>query len=214
MEKTFKIDWDSLEEVRGFFNQAKSRFFELNRLATHTPSRHERNRRILEAASYIWDSDISDLYTGLKLDEEKRYYVYAHLDTTKKIAVGFAGLSTFAATLGMGFFPFYVGKGTGDRCSELNRNETHRKVRERIQKFGKSPEVFQVKKGLTEQEALQYEAKLVDIFGLVTNKGYLTNLDEGLMPEQRRSMYAEQFRALAKINRPLYKYASMKSCLP
>jgi hypothetical protein len=214
MDKTFKIDWDSLDEVRGFFNQAKSRFFELNRIATHTPSRHERNRKVLEAASYIWGCDISGLYEGLDLDERKRYYVYAHLDTTKKIAIGFAGLSTFAATLGMGFFPFYVGKGTGDRCSELNRNETHRKVRERIQKFGKAPEVFQVKKGLTESEALQYEAKLVDIFGLVTNKGYLTNLDEGLSPEKRRSCYPEQFRALARVNRPLIGYASMKSCLP
>jgi hypothetical protein len=202
MEKTIIVNWDSYEELSRLFNQVKARYCELRRIATRTPSKKERNRRVFNACQEIWQTDISALYTG-SYDAHPKYYVYAHLDTTRKIAAGVSAKTTFAALLGMSHWPFYVGKGIGDRCEELVRNETHRKVRERIHKLGKEITVVKIKENLTEAEALQYESKLIDIFGLVTNNGLLSNLDEGLLPNKRRERYMNSYLSLAKINTPL-----------
>jgi len=199
MIKTITVDWESYEEMSRLFNQIKSKYCELRRTKTSTLSKKERGRAVLDACLEIWQADISDLYTG-DYDLQPHYYVYAHLDTTKKIAVGVNAKTTFAATLGMEYWPFYVGKGIGGRCEELVRNETHRKVRERIHKFGKEITVVKIKENLSETKALQYESKLIDIFGLITNGGILSNLDEGLLPGKRRERYTEAYCTLSKIN--------------
>ena len=64
-------------------------------------------------------------------------YVYSHSDPDATITVGRYGRSTFAATLGMTKLPFYIGKGAGNRAYELDRNETHRKFRQKLHKFDK-----------------------------------------------------------------------------
>jgi hypothetical protein len=202
MRKTFNIDWDNLEEVRHFYNQAKSRFFELKHVTLGTPSRKERERRVLQACEEIWKADLSDIYGG-GYDTSHIYYVYAHLDSSKRVQPGARGRTTFAALLGMNFWPFYVGKGTGGRCDVLQRNETHRKVRQRLVRLGLEPSVVRVADGLTESEALQCEAKLIDIFGLVTNGGMLSNLDEGVCPDVRRQRYIDAYQTLTRINIPL-----------
>jgi hypothetical protein len=148
----------------------------------------------------IFNTDISSIYTGLALAESRDYYVYAHLDTSHKIAPGKHGITSFAATLGMDHFPFYVGKGTGERCFETARNETHRKTSQKLKRLGKEIKVIKLKEGLTESEALQLEAKLIDIFGLIPYKGLLTNLDEGHQPEARRALYQDAFLQLRQIN--------------
>src|SRR5208282_78053 len=176
-------------------------FFELKRIADGEPSRKERERRLFDACSLIWNTDISSLYGALVLDTTPNYYVYAHLDSCRKVLVERAGVTTFAATLGMPYFPFYIGKGTGDRWQDFNRNETHRKVRERIARLSKAPIAIKLNDGLTEAQALQLEAKLIDIFGLITNGGKLCNLDEGLYPEQRRQFYLSAYRMLRPLNR-------------
>lgn len=147
---------------------------------------------------------MTTIYGGMALDTARRYYVYAHLDTSKKIAPGVNGISTFAATLGMPFAPFYVGKGTGMRKFDSDRSETYRKVKQKLELMGKSVEVFTVKDNLTEAEALQYEAKLIDIFGLIPNGGTLANLDEGHRAEERRELYKDYLLRLRTINRELY----------
>jgi hypothetical protein len=200
MHKEFSVDWDSLDEVSRAFNRTKSRFFELKRIADGQPSKKERERRVFDACQAIWHADISQVYSGLILDQAPVYYVYAHLDTAHRVAVGRAGITSFAATIGLSFWPFYIGKGVGDRWCDLNRNETHRKTRQRIEHLGFEPKPVLLAKGLTESEALQREAKLIDIFGLIMAGGLLTNLDEGAMPEERRSIYRADYHQLRRLN--------------
>ena len=73
-----------------------------------------------------------------------------------------------------------------------------------MQRLGKTPKIFRILENLTEVEALQYEAKLIDIFGLITLGGSLCNLDEGLAPERRRLLYMDSFLEL-RHNRNFYK---------
>ncbi len=203
--KKFELDWDDLDSVRKVFNQSKSRYFELKREQDKSLTRKERLADIFLACNEILTTDISSVYATLKLDPEKKYYVYAHLDTTKKIAPGVNAMTTFAASLGMEYFPFYVGKGTYTRCDNFNRNETHRKVIQKIKRAGKDPIVFKIKEGLSESEALQYESKLIDIFGLIPQAGYLSNLDEGVNSDERRLLYKDSLIRIRSINEMLYK---------
>lgn len=73
--------------------------------------------------------------------------------------------------------PFYVGKGCGDRVNTHNRNRAYNKV---VRDLGKDNITkFKVAGSLTEIEALILEAKLIDVFGTVTEEGTLVNLDLG-----------------------------------
>lgn len=198
--KTLTVDWDSLKDVERIFNQIKSRVCELRKRENGNESKKQRYQRVFEYCQQIWNTDISPVYADMKFDDERKFYIYAHLDTSKKIATEKHPITTFAASLGMSHFPFYVGKGTGNRFGSTDRNETHRKVCQKLRMMGRAPETFKIKDSLTESEALQCEAKLIDIFGLLPHRGLLTNLDEGYRAEERRRFYLPQFSALSRFN--------------
>lgn len=166
--------------------------------ADTTLSLAKRKRLVFDSCNEILKTDISSLYDNLELDESKDYYVYAHCDPGFKIAINKEGKSTFAASLGLQYMPFYIGKGKGTRSTDLNRNETHRKVRQKIQKFGKDIIVFKIAENLTEKEALILESKLIDIFGLMSFKGRLVNLDEGIAVKERRQKYQKSLDNLSE----------------
>ena len=97
---------------------------------------------------------------------------------------------------GLIHMPFYIGQGAGNRAFELDRNDSHRKVRQKIKTFDKDVEVKIILDKLTEKESLMYESKLIDIFGLTSFKGRLVNLNEGHNSKLRRELYAEKLREL------------------
>jgi hypothetical protein len=192
-KKTVEIDFESLEDIQHWINVLKSEYSSLRKLKDPTfISKNERVRKQFEACQGIVNTDIHHIYSKLNLDESPIYYVYAHCDPGFKIALKKNGKTTFGATLGMTHVPFYIGKGKENRAYDLNRNDSHRKVRQKIQNFGKDIIVTILKEGLTELEALCLESKLIDIFGLISQRnGHLVNLDEGVAPKDRQKCYKQ-----------------------
>ena len=144
-------------------------------------------RELFNSCVNIYNTDISHLYDVDESDYERKYYVYAHCDPTKQIAIDKHGVTTFAATLGMKHKPFYIGMGHDDRAYDLDRNETHRKYRQQIKQNDLDIDVHIISEGLSKVEALALESKLIDIFGLIVKKGHLVNLDEGKNNKERKS---------------------------
>ena len=66
--------------------------------------------------------------------------------------------------------PYYVGKGSGNRCFQGGGRNCRPPQRERI---------IKIKEGLTEEEALTLEAKLILFWGRKCDGGVLQNISEG-----------------------------------
>lgn len=195
----FTIDTESVEDCKKHINILKSYLGGLS--ASKLGSKSERNKLLYSSCFSIYDTDISKLYDGILLDRKEQYYVYAHSYPDKNIAIGNNGISSFGAAIGMSKLPFYIGKWTGNRANQLNRNETHRKIRQKLHSFNKEVYVDIIQDSLTELEAFMLEAKLIDIFGLIANGGRLVNLDEGVSSSERKQLYIKE---LSIIN-SLYK---------
>jgi len=133
--------------------------------------------RYLEA---LLSQDWTGLFCG---DIERKYYVYIHAYPTGK-GVRFHHQNCVIDTNG---HPFYVGKGTGNRAYDLNRNEGHGVILRQLKKRNHPTcdIVRIVKDGLTEAEAYALESKLIHFFGtrFDKNPGILVNLDIPLKPE-------------------------------
>lgn len=184
LRKTFEVDWDSYVEIDQLIKCLKCRIGVLN----PRPSKKERFRQKLNKIQNVFEADISFLYDK-EYDKTQKYYVYAHMKSDWKIAIGYNPISTFAATLGMTHVPFYIGKGCDNRAFNINRNETHKKMKEYLQSSDKEVIVHIIKDQISEKEAFILEDKLIDIFGLRVFGGLLTNLDEGCKPKERRLYY-------------------------
>lgn len=110
-------------------------------------------------------------------EQERRFYVYAHVHPYKRrICKG----GEFELT--MQGEPFYIGKGTGRRAWDLNRNEGHGVELRQLRNMGLSDSeiVCIIRDNLTEREALEIESKLIYFFGTKFESGRdgkLVNLD-------------------------------------
>lgn len=139
----------------------------------------------------IYNTDLSSIYN--KVDTTtSNYYVYVHcnpfipIDVRRDIRHYF-----LAVNFGLAYEPFYVGKGVGDRWRDLNRNDSHRKIRGKILSQNQDIISIKVVENITESKALEIESKLIDLLGLkaLTSEGLLVNLDEGENPNNRRNLY-------------------------
>ena len=186
-----EVNWDSLEEVTKLYQRCKSRSITLDSTRVTKASI---NRDKYEAARNIWEYDLKDLY---KDQGSETYYVYAHCDHRKPVTrTKRDWKAAFSRSLGLLNFPFYIGKGKGNRYLNTNRNGTHRKVKQSIIDSGGTVDCCIIEEGLSENKALELEAKLIDIFGVIGKSGSLVNLDEGTSVLARRSKYLSDYKIL------------------
>lgn len=145
---------------------------------------------VLPIFDHIMSCQLDHLYEAKST--EPKYYVYVHCDPTQKIHVR-ADLKHFflASKFNLMHVPFYVGKGIDNRWLDFNRNDSHRKIRQKIKLKNKDILPVKIKENLTEAEALSLESKLIDILGLrsYSKHGLLVNLDEGVQAMSRRQLY-------------------------
>lgn len=197
--KTLTYDPTDHDSMMKALNKLKSDVGQLKSL--DAGSRTSRENAIYCACSAIVKTDISQVYGFDSVADRREHYVYVHCDPTKPVHGQRLGLARFLSDLQVDYWPFYVGKGIGNRSEILDRNETHRKVRQMILTLGKEVQVRKVKTGLTERQALALESKLIDIFGLRPTGGLLVNLDEGVSPVERRKLYSQHLSTVS----PFYK---------
>jgi hypothetical protein len=197
-----EVDYQNLDDLLECERRIRSQIGLLKN--TKFGSKAEIKQRRFDCCDKIYKTNIDDIYKDIKLDSNQIYYVYAHCEPNK-IAIGKDGITSWAATLGLDLIPFYIGKGTGNRAYDLNRNGTHRKVRQKFQNFKKDIEVRIIEDNVSELEALCLESKLLDIFGLNGKGGRLVNLDEGIKSAERREKYTEYLIELNSYYKNLLK---------
>lgn len=201
--KTIVLDWNNLEQVDKICRSLIGRKQQLKKdkglLSEDTQTNLFQSR--WDAIQTILNTDISFLYENSNLNQETKFYVYAHCDTTKEIKIKkTTAVQAYAASLGMKSMPFYIGKGTGNRYEKSGRNGYHTKITNK--KLNNTERII-LKNNLSESEALQLESKLIDIFGLTVYGGYLINIDEGLQSEHRKFLYKDSLTVLRKIEESL-----------
>lgn len=192
------VDWNDIDDLENTMGALRSRLGELRK-----PKNKEEIANQLSCIQQIYDTDISQLYVEDGID--RKYYVYAHCDPSKKIIAGKGAKTTFAAMLGMCHPPFYIGKGTGERAYDTKRNGYHQKINKKLSGFGREIHVAILSDGLTNTEALALESKLIDIFDLQSRGGMLVNLDEGHSPIERRKLYQNELCQISKYWREFLK---------
>lgn len=189
-----ETDFDELSRVITKLNKQRNNLLRDNESLRISNARYKNRMQSIEreydAVQLIYASDISTLYQTN--NEDRTYYVYVHCNPLQRLNAKQDAKHLFcASTLQLGCVPFYVGKGQGDRCYDLNRNEGHRKIKQHINKAGSEVVVVKLAEGLMESEALALEAKLIDILGLkqLHSTNTLINLDEGYQSQNRRALY-------------------------
>jgi hypothetical protein len=201
--KEFEVDWDNLNSIDALFLKLQGRRQQLKKnlgLLTK-PSKGDVYKKQWDSIQNIMNKDISSLYDDYTLNTDTKFYVYAHCDSSKQIDINSkSAFHTFAASLGMKYLPFYIGKGTGDRVQKGDRNRNYSKISSK--KYTEVDKLV-LKDKLTESEAFQLESKLIDIFGLAIHGGLLVNIDEGLNRDIRRFQYSKELSELRRIEEVL-----------
>lgn len=205
MLKTYTINTDDPSDLKKHITilqklrKRKLRNLGYNEVTFHS-SKYSLDK-IMPLIEGILSTDISSVYNLDKISTN--YYVYAHCDPTRPINCQHDIREFFLATkYNLKHIPFYIGKGTGNRCYDLNRNDSHRKIRTKLTNSNKEISVVKLYENLTAEQAICFESKLIDILGLraLNTTGYLVNLDEGVNANKRRLLYPPETRKYLKVN--------------
>lgn len=196
MQKILTVDWDSPKDLKKNISllqkRRKSILRELGFDQIYFNGSRYNLETILPIFNKMYDTDLTNLYENNQQNIND-YYVYFHCNPIKPLNVKHDIKHLFLASKfpNLSHEPFYVGKGKGERYLDLNRNDSHRKIRSNIKKFKKEVISIKVIENITEKESLIFESKLIDILGLrcYSQYGILCNLDEGHDFESRRSLY-------------------------
>jgi hypothetical protein len=211
MKRTVTWDTESLADMKRIYSMLKSDMGNL-RVTETGETRNDQSEKIKNACHSIMRTNVSSMYGCDSMLDRNDSYVYFHCDPTVPIHDKKLGLVGFLADLGVTHLPFYVGKGKGDRCNDLDRNDTHRKVRSKIRSFNQEVVVHKVSVNLTEHQALAMESKFIDMLRLRVQGGLLVNLDEGFRSSERRVLYKEHLTLLSDFYKQKYEptYKSKK----
>ena len=139
----------SLINKRGLFADVIGKPSELKKFkGGPTSSRDQKFSSLSNSFDELISQDWSYLFEG-DYDNNERYYVYAHCDPRKKDN---CIISEFKS-IGL---PFYIGKGTGDRCVSKTRNKPHRELIRSIEGYGfQMTDIARIyKDGMNERDAL------------------------------------------------------------
>lgn len=211
MIKTIEIDWDNTTELSKAITKLQKRrkhLLELNGSKPLTFAASNYNAEHIMPFLDIMYNMSSNYMILTENNVSNNYYVYAHCDPRKPLNVRTNLKHLFLASrFNLKFEPFYIGKGVGNRANDLNRNDSHRKIRSLIRKDNKEVIISILDKNLSESDALHKESALMDILGLksILQSGFLVNLDEGLSHD-RYIAYSKlpvwkQIEKILKINK-------------
>jgi hypothetical protein len=203
--QTFTVDLDDIDAVAKLASKMKDRKKELmlqsgRKIIDFCGSKYNMEK-MMPIIEDIMATDLSKIYTNF--DTEEKYYVYVHCDPSKPLQVRHdLKHLLLAQRYSITHEPFYVGKGSGDRWKNFNRNEGHRKVRSKILMEKQEIIATKIIENISESDALSIESKLIDILGLRTfsSSGLLVNLDEGSHPNERRNLYSTNAKKVLSKN--------------
>jgi len=181
MKKDFSIDWDNPSDIKKHISMLQIRRKLLLRKLGY-------NEITFNNSKYNLDNifpEINKLYNSIQI-EKGDYYVYFHCNPLIKVDIRNSLKDLFLATnFNINYLPFYVGKGKGTRYLDLNRNDSHRKLRTSLHNLKLEIIPIKVIEGISENSALTLENFYMYFLGLkaLTKDGYLCNLSENNTPE-------------------------------
>jgi hypothetical protein len=158
--KQLTVDWDNPQDLTKTISILHQRKRELEGYI----GKKEKAKEKLSLMRDIWQSEVP--LKGSQLSSEPIFYVYAHfVKGHNNFPSQKDALAMFCHSLGLPAIPFYIGKGTGGRHTNKERNKGHQLVRSFSESHGLDTQSHVILEGLTEVESLVYEGKLIDILG-------------------------------------------------
>lgn len=195
MFQQYNIDIDNPSELKKYITKFQKRRKEILRNLGYEQITFAGSKTsvhlVMPLIEKIMLTDLTKIYEKYDTTDNSYYvYVHCHPDTKLNIQNNLKHLF-LASRFNLSHVPIYVGKGIGNRFSELDRNDSHRKIRSALKKQKKDLIPIKIAENLTEGQALAIESKLIDILGLssLSKDGLLVNLDEGIAYDIRRKLY-------------------------